>query len=207
MTRVSNQFLLWILFALTLTGCSGGQLIVESDPVGADVSIVNPGGARTKVGKTPVTLTSLQAPALYSEGTQILVSKDGYRTESYLVPPTAVSSMGRVQATLSEDTVSKTCQDSISALAEATDAVAHVQKLIYKKDYIEAERALNNYTARFAGVPVFHSLLGNVYYLQKNLDKALDSYQRSSSLQPQNQEAARMIQKIKQIRGPSGGTN
>jgi predicted Zn-dependent protease len=90
-------------------------------------------------------------------------------------------------------------------LTETTDAVAQVQRMIYKKNYIEAERTLSTFTVKYPAVPVFFSLLGNVYYLEKNLDKALDAYQRSYALQPQNQEASRMIQKIKSIRGTTGG--
>lgn len=152
-----------------------------------------------------MTLTPSTHPNAFLPDTQIQVNKAGYRSESFLIPSQASGSFGRIQAHLTEDSVSKTCQDSANSLTETTDAVAQIQRMIYKKNYSEAERTLNNLTLKYPAIPVFYSLLGNIYYLEKNLDKALDAYQRSYALQPQNQEASRMIQKIKSIRGTSGG--
>lgn len=201
------KFYTFTLSLLLLNACASSQLLVESEPAGADVSIVGLGNTRQKIGKTPMTLTQLNVPNLFSDELQISVTKEGFHGESFLIPPGSGSVQGRVQAALTEDAVSKTCQDSVGSLNEATDAVAQVQRMIYAKNYVEAERALTTYTVKFAAVPVFHSLLGNVRYLQKNLDKALESYQRSIALQPQNPETLRMIDKIKGIRGGSDRGN
>ncbi len=153
-----------------------------------------------------MTLTPSVNSSAFLPDTQIQVNKAGFRAESFLIPSVASGAQGRIQARLTEDTVTKTCQDSTNSMTETTDAVAQVQRMIYKKNYIEAERTLNTFTVKYPAIPVFFSLLGNVYYLEKNLDKALEAYQRSYALQPQNQEASRMIQKIKSIRGSNGGT-
>lgn len=189
---------------ISLCSCGSAQLAVESDPIGAEISVSGPAVGRQIIGKTPMTLTKMNVPQLFSENLQISVSKAGYHGESFLVPQASGSIQSKIQATLSVDSVSKTCQDTTSAMNEATDAVAQVQRLIYGKAYSEAEKALSGYTIKFSAVATFHSLLGNVYYLQKNVDKALESYMRANSLQPQNQETQRMIEKIKSIRG--GGT-
>lgn len=198
--KLFTWFLSFIL-SMALVACSTSQLQVESEPSGVDVSINSAGNSRQKIGKTPLMLTKLNAPQLFSEELQVSLSKEGYHGESFLIPPASGSVQGRIQASLSEDVVSKSCQNSVTALIEASDAVAQVQRIIYGKNYVEAERALATYTIKFAGVPVFHSLLGNVWYLQKNLDKALESYERAIAIQPQNQETQRMIDKMKSIRG------
>jgi len=154
-----------------------------------------------------MTVTASQQPALFAPDAQVQIAKNGFHSESFLIPPQAGGALGRIQAKLSDDAVSKTCQDAGNSLTETTDAVANVQRMIYKKNYNEAERMLNTFTSRYPAVPVFHSLLGNVHYLQKDLDRALAAYQRSNSLQPQNLETSRMIEKIKSIRGTSGGGN
>lgn len=193
------------LFALLLGGCASSQLSVDSDPAGAEIFVVSTGNVKQKIGVTPMTITPAQMPGLFTSESQIQVQKDGFRPESFLLPPQSAGTVGRIQAKLTEDSVSKTCQDSANALTDSTDAVAQVQRLIYRKNYLEAEKALATYTLKYSSVPVFHSLLGNVHYLQKDLDRALQSYTRASALQPQNQENIRMIQKIKEIRGT--GTN
>ncbi len=194
----SSIFILGIVF---LSSCASNTLLIESDPIGADIIIVTAGNVKQKLGQTPMNITTTQLPILFSSESQIQVTKDGYRSESFLLPPQSAGTIGRIQAKLTEDTVSKTCQDSSNAIVDTTDAVAQVQRLIYKKNYFEAERALSGYTVKYSTIPAFHSLLGNVFYLEKNLEKALESYTRAAALQPQNQETARMIQKIKEIRG------
>ncbi|MBS1962737.1 MAG: tetratricopeptide repeat protein [Bdellovibrionales bacterium] len=193
------------LLCLFAYGCSSGQIQVESDPAGADVNVVSGGGMKQKIGQTPLTLTPAQFPNAFGADVQIQVSKDGYRAESFLLPPQASGAVGRIQAKLADDPVSKTCQDTANSIADATDAVAQIQRLIYKKNYGDAERALVSATVKYPAVPIFYSLLGNVYYLEKQLDKALESYRHAAALQPQNLEIARMIEKIRGIRMPSGG--
>lgn len=197
--------ILALLLLLSLAACASSQFVVESDPAGAEVLVVSGGGVKQKIGQTPMTITSSALPTAFAPDVQIQIAKEGYRSESFLIPPQASGSVGRIQAKLSDDPVSKACQDAGHSITEATDVVAQVQRMIYKKNFAEAERTLGAYTAKFPTVPVFFSLLGNVHYLQKNLDKALEAYRRANSLQPQNLETSRMIDKIKGIRSPAGG--
>ena len=199
MTRLLRLCVVSTLFLLV--GCASSELVVESDPAGADVTLVSMGGIQKKIGQTPLTVLPSTEPAAFLPDAQIRIGKEGYRTESFLLPPSASGSRSRIQAKLSDDAVSKTCEDSAKSITDATDAVAQIQKLIYARNYAEAERALNGFVVKFPAVPVFFSLLGNVYYLQKNLDKALDAYKRANQLQPQNLETSRMIDKIRGIRG------
>ncbi len=194
-----------LLTLLALTSCASSQLTVESDPAGADITLVSSGGVKQKIGQTPMTLTQALQPNVFAPDAQIQIAKDGFRSESFLLPPQAGGSVGRLQAKLSDDPVSKSCQDSARTIVDATDGVAQIQRMIYKRNYAEAERALNSFVLKFPTVPVFYSLLGNVFYLQKDLDKALDAYRRSNALQPSNLETSRMIDKLKGIRGPIGG--
>jgi tetratricopeptide (TPR) repeat protein len=202
---VIRAFIYALMTTTTLTACATSQFTIESDPPGADIVVVSNGGVKQKIGQTPMTVNASQQPTIFANDAQIQISKDGFRSESYLLPPSASGSSGRLQAKLVDDPVTKACQDSATTITEATDAVAQIQRMLYKKSYPDAERALNGYVIKFPTVPVFFSLLGNVHYLQKELDKALDAYRRANALQPQNLETSRMIEKIKAIRGPSGG--
>ena len=205
--RASLTILGGTILASLMTSCASSQLFVESNPPGAEVSWVGMGNTRQKLGNTPLILTKANVPGLFSDQVQLTVSKDGYHGESFLIPPASGSIQGRVGATLQEDPVSKACQDSVSSIIEATEAVAQTQRLIYRKEYAEAERSLSQLTIKYPAVPVFYSLLGNVRYIQKDLSKALESYERAIALQPQNQETQRMIEKIKGIRGGSERSN
>jgi tetratricopeptide (TPR) repeat protein len=203
--KIASRLAIFTFILGSLAGCAGGQLTVESDPPGADIFVVASGGVKQKLGVTPMILTPSLQPTVFAPDAQIQISKSSYRSESFLIPPQAGGAVVRIQAKLSDDLMSKTCENSANSLTEATDAIAQIQRTIYKKNYPEAERALMNAISKYPSVPAFHSLLGNVYYLQRNLDKALEAYQRSNALQPQNGETSRMIEKIRGIRMPSGG--
>lgn len=182
-----------ISFSLLMSGCASNQLTVESTPEGADVYVVG-NNSKQKVGKTPMTLTNSNAPALFKDTIQVSVQKEGFKSESFMVPPASTTANGRISAQLAQ-------MDSATTTNEVSEGVAQILRMIYKKNYGEAERSLSTYTTKFANVPIFWDLLGNVHYLQKNLDRALSSYQTSLSLNPQNAETQRMIGKIKSMRG------
>jgi hypothetical protein len=186
--------LVCLTLLVILSGCASNQLSVESSPEGADVYVFGPNNTKQKVGKTPFTITNSNAPSLFRDTIQVTVQKDGYKGESFLIPPASTSASGRISAQLSP-------VESSSTTNEVSEGVAQILRMIYKKNYPEAERSLASYTVKFASVPIFWDLLGNVYYLQKNLDRALSSYQTSLSLNPQNAETQKMISKIKSIRG------
>lgn len=195
LTLLNKEFLnTSIGILLIMSGCASNQLMVESSPEGADVYVFGPNNSKQKIGKTPISLTNTNAPSLFKDTVQVTVQKDGFKAESFLVPPASTSANGRISAQLIQN-------ESATTTNEVSEGVAQILRMIYKKNYSEAERSLSTYTTKFASVPVFWDLLGNVHYLQKNLDRALSSYQTSLSLNPQNAETQKMITKLKGIRG------
>lgn len=179
-----------------LGACGTPQLKVDSNPVGAKVTIVDSSKALHTVGVTPIVLTPENAQGLYKSAIQVNVTKEGYKDQSVLVPETNVTSHGQLVVTLRKD-------DS-KFLNSATEQVAQIQRLIFKKNYTEAEHLCQTSIAENPSISVFHSLLGNVYYLQKNTARALDSYERAHSIEPNNIDVSNMIQKLKGIRAPEG---
>jgi hypothetical protein len=179
---------------LLISGCASNQLTVESNPDGADVYVFGPNNTKQKVGKTPISLTNSNTPSLFKDTIQLTVQKEGYKSESFVIPPASTTANGRILAQLPQI-------ESSSTTNEVSEGVAQILRLIYRKSYVEAERSLATYTVKFANISIFWDLLGNVHYLQKNLDRALGAYQTSLSLNPQNSETQKMITKIKTIRG------
>ncbi|MBS1958104.1 MAG: tetratricopeptide repeat protein [Bdellovibrionales bacterium] len=181
----------------TLSSCATQELRVESNPDGADVSVIDASRAPKRIGVTPIVLTQANAPGIFKSSMQVNVTKEGYKTQSVFVPETSVSSNGQLVVQLK--------RDDAGFLNDAAEQVAQVQRMIFKKNYNEAERLLQESISKNPSVAVFHSLLGNVYYLQKNTSRALDSYQRAQSLEPNNVDVAKMIQKLKGIKGEENG--
>ncbi len=186
------------LCALAITAaCASSNIRVESYPDQAEVYLTYENQNREKVGKTPLVLNDSTHPALFRYPVHLSVEKEGYQSSSVLIPASTVSMNARVSAQLQS-------KDSQTQTKDASEAVARILQLIYRKDYLQAERLLESYLSRYSSVPVFWDLQGNVFYLEKKLDQALVSYETSLRLNPQNGEAAKMIEKIKSIRGLGG---
>ena len=193
-----------ILATLALTACSAPQLKVASFPEGAEVYVVRADHSRAKVGITPITVGSETIPGLIDGSVTIAVSKTGFQDQSVLIPSMSNASRAELFAKLIPLDPPKACENQIAALAETTEGVARAQRLIARKDYLAATQLLLPLAARFPGLPVLFDLLGNSYYLQRDLTGALAAYRKSAELRPENTETKRMIEKISTLRQPAG---
>jgi len=186
-------------FLLASACATRGEVRIESNPDAADVSVVDTSKTPRKIGVTPFTLNHENVPGIFKEPVQVNVSKDGYKSTSLLLPETLVTSSGAVMLQLKKD--------DTQLLNGTAQSVAEAQRLVFNKRYPDAERMLEDATNKYPSVAVLHSLLGNVFYLQKNIPRALDSYQKAQAMDPNNPELGKMILKLKGLRSASGGGN
>ncbi len=194
-------------FLLSTLGCSSSTLRVESTPDGADVYAQVPGQTRKKIGQTPLNINESTVGS-NQDAFQISITKNGYSTESVLVPPTIFSRSSSIQAQLVEsNSASKTLSDQ--ALQSVARSVALAQSYIMSKDYSMAEQILIQASSQYPGVATLQELLGNVYYLKRDLSKALTYYKQAYDMNPST-DTQRMINKIHGIqsfRAPSSGVS
>ena len=180
-------------------GCASGNLRVQSEPSGADVYIATPGQSPRKLGQTPLEVPA--STSLRTEAAQIMISKEGFRQETVVMPASTFEKSANIDVKLSEAKLPATCQDFGGAVQEIARGVAESQSFMQAKNLDRAEQTLNRLTEKFDNVSVLFDLLGNVHYLRRDLDRALTAYRKSIELRPGNTETARMIKKIEDIRG------
>ena len=162
------------------------------------------GQPHKKIGQTPVNLVE-QTLGAGQESFQIIVTKDGYVSESVLIPPTTLERATTIRVNLKEMAAGNKAINE-QTLQRVASTVALAQNLIKSKQYDQAEQSLSGLITQYPGVPTFHELLGNVYYLKKDLSKALVSYKKAAELDPSNVDTQRMIMKIDpRTRLPAGG--
>lgn len=192
--------------SLSYIACSTGNLKVESQPEGAEVYVSVNGQTARKVGVTPLSIAENQVNS-GNESFQISVMKEGFASEHVLAPGTTFARSSNIQVKLKEQISSKQ-NISDEALQKVSSQVAYSIELIKNKEYDNAERSLLNLQTQFPNVATVHELLGNVYYLRKDLSRAYTSYKKALNLNPNNLDTTRMIQKIEGIRSdlrlPSG---
>lgn len=187
--------------ALSFIGCASSTLKVSSLPDGADVTVISQDRAPVKIGKTPIEIESRNFPELFQDAVQVQVSKDGHSPLSVLVPRLPTGGVGRINLNLQQTELPKVCQNQSDSINSLAKGIADSASLVQRKKMDEAIRILEDLSSKFGTVPVVHDLLGNVYYLQRNLDRALESYRRSNKLNPNNIDTIRMIERIEQLQG------
>jgi hypothetical protein len=198
----------FLLLLIGLAGCSTSTLNVKTTPESAEVFVVTRDGATLKMGKTPLEVSTQNYGALFSEATTVKVQKDGYTPQSVLVPPLNFGGgRGNLQFNLEESTLPKVCTAQVDLMNELAQGVAEVTNQIQSKRYFEAQAQLQNMFIKFDTVSVLYDLQGNVFYLQRDLDRALASYKKSNLLSPNNSQTLRMIRKIQQVSGTPQGVD
>ncbi|MBL7545568.1 MAG: tetratricopeptide repeat protein [Bdellovibrionaceae bacterium] len=194
---MKNIFYVLSVFLLQIS-CSTSNLRVESQPDGADVYVSVNAQTAKKIGVTPLNIQENQISS-GNEPFQLSIIKEGFVTEHILSPATTFSRNLSVQVKLRETSSSKqSINDEV--LQKVSSQVAYTQSLIRSKDYDAAERAILGILPQFPNVATFHELLGNVYYLKKDLQRAHTSYKRALDLNPSNTDTVRMIQRIEGVR-------
>lgn len=204
--RLLGGVTLYSLFT-ALGACSSSTLMVESTPEGAEVTVIRLNRAALKVGNTPVTLQSLQNPEIFSESFQVRVNKPGYAAETALIPTSALQTMTHLRFALVETKSGEGARpDEQKSLNEISKGVAEAQRLVVKKDFAESRRILKELAERYPGVATLYILIGNTYYLDRDVANALEAYKKAQDLQPNNPETTKIIEKLQGIRKSSLST-
>lgn len=194
---VRRLFKVIIFVPFVHLGCASSILNVESEPSGAEVYISQAQRPPIKIGQTPLKIEERKLTTGI-EPFQITISKEGYLNEHVLVPHSTLSRNTAIAVRLKSD-LSKISQSS-DQLEKVASATAQSQYLIKIKDFDRAEQSLLTYSIQYPSVATFHELLGNVYYLKKDFNKALGSYKQAVLLNPKNNETRSMIERLESMR-------
>jgi tetratricopeptide (TPR) repeat protein len=185
-----------ILLSLSLSvfilgACSSRSSIkLKSTPEEAVVSAVETDGSFRIIGKTPLeTSESMQS---------ILIEKEGFESARIFI--------GRLNSQNYEYSIKLTPKaddpkltDIKSRYERLAKSIAKANNLINKKRYVEAESLLINLTNDYPNVSVGYDLLGNISYMQKDFRKAINHYQRSLELNPENSETKQVLDRLRSM--------
>jgi tetratricopeptide (TPR) repeat protein len=195
---IKKELLIFIFSALS-AGCISSSINVDSVPQGADVFTSQLGEVPTKVGQTPMVL-DVTSFKMAREPVTILAVKHGYKKESVLMPASSLGQAAKVGFFLTEDITQRGTQDLDASLEEMARSVAKIQELIRNKEFEQALTNINGLLLKYPNISTLYGLQGNTYYLQRNIEKALQSYKKAEVIAP-NMETQRMIHKLEGIRG------
>jgi tetratricopeptide (TPR) repeat protein len=203
------------MLGLLMTTCAGSRLTVESVGGQAEVYVVSSSGAERSLGQTPL---NVELDSLFEAGqpaAHVEVRK-GTKRHSVLVPKSRISAEAKISVgfpaeeeeiatPLKEEAKPLECPQQINC-TQLARGIAEAQDLIMQKKYDLAEAKLVYLSGQYSLVSVILDLLGNVYFLKKDLQSALDSYQRSLNLEPENTETQRVVMRIKGMLGSTSAS-
>jgi tetratricopeptide (TPR) repeat protein len=190
----------FIFFIVAIhSGCTS-NIIIRSDPSDATVYARLPGTQDTKsIGKTPLTMNikTLEKELRISPATgdfvEFIFEKDGYQTETLLVPPTR---MVTAETTLGVKLKSGPSQGQIvdSLLQYIDNAQKFTQNKEFERALIEIDRALQINSSFVRAI----TLKGSIYFLTAKYDQALVWFEKALLVDPKNQDSLKMISHIRE---------
>jgi hypothetical protein len=184
-----------------MCSCASTGVKVESSPEGAEVSYSVQGEPSVKAGVTPLELDS-NILRIKNNPVFVSVYKSGYKRESVLLPASVLGQESRVLVTLIEDSgaIQRNSQNFDAALDEVARGVAKIQELVRSKEYDQALSNISSLLSKYPNLATLYGLQGNIYYIQKNIEKALSSYRKAEAISP-SIETQKVINKIEGITG------
>lgn len=197
----SFRTMMFFCLGLSLGGCVSSSLRVDTFPPGADVYIKSDNKPPRKVGQSPVEINATDL-AMTSDSFVVSLEKPGFKTENIYFASKALPYKGEISTNLKEEFAGAGTLNIQTSMEEIARGVAQVQNFLRGKDYDQALNTLSQLISKYPSIATLYGLEGNIYYLQKNIDRALTSYQKANKLAA-NPETDRMIDRLEELRGRS----
>ncbi len=197
------KVILFTSLPLLLSSCmmspTKPQLNVVSDPPGAEVSLILRGGVIQKLGPTPLIVDEATLSRAENSVLRLRLEKVGYEVESLFLDLVSGKVLGEVNVKMNASVDWKQAYVDPAAkryLEDVANLTAEIQGALMRNDSVRAEQQARTLVTRYPNLAVGWTLLGNVFYLQNRRSEALESYNKSLSLDPANTETKRVIDRM-----------
>jgi tetratricopeptide (TPR) repeat protein len=180
----------------------GRKYRLDSQPKEAKISFYSPSSkSYVDLGKTPLELSPAQIKEIMKQNEDFVVlkiTKSGYAVESLVLD---LSNRYRVQYNADlkplEQWHNKEAEVSSIAANSLAMKIQSIYQQLVKKDLDKALQNTTNLIEQFPKAHVFYDIKGSIQYLQGKKQESMVSYKKSLSLNPDNLQAQKMLQKIK----------
>lgn len=183
-----------IVFLLIFIGCAHNKVDIESYPSKTTISLVESSGQVKEIGQTPLRI-DLDKLFKGEKLVQLNFSKIGHKDRVVFLSKPQINSNISISANLEKN---NSASEIISneKLQELSSKIADAQKYSFKKDYKKAEKILLDIIESYPSVSVPYDLIGNIYYLSNESEKALYFYRQAKLLNPGNAQRDYIISKL-----------
>lgn len=189
-----------LMLLFLLNSCSTTSKVkITSSPDKAEVKVTTNDGETKSLGVTPLELAGKDIYSSASRMSVINISKDGFESQNVFIAQESSLESYNINIKLRTKSDDIKSQDVKSRQEKLAKNIAMSNNLINKKRYDEAERVLTSLTDDFPYVSVSYDLLGNIAFLKRDFRAAINYYEKSFQLNPENSETKTMIDKLKRM--------
>jgi hypothetical protein len=182
---------------LLVCGCSSTpQIKIQSAPEGAQVMSRSADGNVKSLGKTPLEISSREVGDA-QRLSALIVTKEGFEDQHILLGRDRGGESYDINIRLVTKTEDPKVMDAKTRQERLAKMMVQAHNFITAKRYDEARSLLNTVVQEYPHVSVGYDLLGTLSYLQKDLKGALNFYERSFVINPENVETKQMVDRLK----------
>jgi tetratricopeptide (TPR) repeat protein len=176
------------------------QLTVESTPVGAEIFVLLPSGQYEKLGETPFIIEEATIKEWMKEQldfTVLKISKSGFVSENLFLnikDHYRLNYMAHLKAV--DVWNNKEIEVSSTAANKLALKVQSINQQVFSKKFDSALNETEALIEQFPKAHVFYDIKGSILFLMGKRSEAVASYQKSLSLNPDNNEAKMMLKEV-----------
>ena len=190
----------YIFILFILTSCAQVvSLEVKSTPSKAIVYAQSLGDTnKVQIGQTPLQINSQEIQEkLNTKGIiKIEIEKDQFHTETFYL-----SDFSSRKVELSYNLIKLPSIDQANKVDEIIAQLFICQKYVKVKRYDDCQSILTTLKKQFPEVSTIYEFEGSIFYIQKQNKKAVNSFITALKYNPDNAEAKRMINIIRNVKG------
>lgn len=182
------------------SACTTTKMTLVSEPQGADVFVLDNSGRQEKIGQTPLELNKDVVAKLPDNMWRLSIDKAGFLKDQIYIESKMFQEVGQISITLTPEANWKEAYQDMNAykyLNDVSGMSAEIQAATVKGDFGRAEGLATALVTRYPKLSAGWNLLGNIYYLQKRVDKALESYEKSLAINPNDQVTKSILNRIR----------
>lgn len=183
---------LFLLSVMAGQSCSTGELVISTTPPQADIRARTGSGQNYEsIGKSPLRISGKELSGrLGGDGPiQIEISREGFSQKEIIVSESPRNFDINFSIELKETSKD---QDEGRSINQTVDNLFEVQRLVKVGRLEDALEMIKLLQASQPSIAAVHEMQGGIFFIQKDIPKALDAYTKAVRLNPDNTEALNM---------------
>lgn len=196
----------FFIFIFLFTSCSfmkemKREVKINSQPLNAEVRYLTKSGEFKSVGQTPLVIEDAVIREWldsHQEYVVIQVSKSGHAVENLIID---LSDRYKLDFTAQLKPIdvwnNKEMEMSSHTANKLAVNIQYINQQVFKKNFAEAMRSTEVMIDQYPKAHVFYDIKGSIFFLMGKRNEAQTSYQKSLSLNPDNNEAKQMLVQMK----------